>query len=131
MVLIKNNLSKNYFNPRSLEAKKIYDEIFSKVVARYPLIEEEVIFEIDKDLKYSTAELEDGFYRLFISGRVVFRKKRNKLYIYPSVCSVTTRSIIFLWLHMIFFILYIMCIIRKNFFLLHTKQESGLQTGRQ
>lgn len=85
LTIRKNNFFKNYFDPKEKEAQNIYNELLIKISASYPEIKNEVIFEINKDIKYSIAECREGFYRVLISGQVIFRKRKNLVYIYSSV----------------------------------------------
>ena len=109
--LFKNNLVGNYFNPKSIEANSLYDEIYLKISKKYPEIKNDIFLELDKDLKYSKAEYEEGIYNLLVSGQVVFRKRLNKVCLYSSVFNLRVISYI-----KSFSCTFNMCIISNNRF---------------
>jgi len=109
LIIVKNKILGNYFNPESKEAKRLYREILEKIIQEYPEIEKEVILEINKELKCCEIEYEKEIYNMLIGGQVVFRKKISKIYLYPSIFSLLgyeKNNFIFIVAHELFHVVH-------------------------
>lgn len=87
LTIFKNRLAKNYFNPESKEAEKIFQEIYLKIISEYPEIEDSFLLKNDKKLVFRERQISEGFVRVILKGEVVFKRGRHSLNIYSSAFS--------------------------------------------
>ncbi len=110
LVIIKNKFLNNYFNPESEEAKKVFADIFKKVSCKYPKIKGGVELKIERNITYSTKEVQGGYFRVIRLGEAVLKKqKANDLRIFSSAFNLLgfkKENYIFIVAHELFHIVH-------------------------